>query len=32
MMGATSEGETAHSLEVTRMVLPVEKELPTIQK
>jgi hypothetical protein len=31
MMGATSEGGTAHSSEVTRRVLLVENELPTLQ-
>jgi hypothetical protein len=32
MTGATSGGGTAHSSEVTRRVLLVEEELPTLQK
>ena len=32
MTGATSGGETAHSSEVTRRLLLVEEELPTLHK
>jgi hypothetical protein len=32
MTGATIGGGTAHSSEVTRRVLLVEEELPTLQK
>jgi hypothetical protein len=32
MTGATNGGGTAHSSEVTRRVLLVEEELPTLQK
>jgi hypothetical protein len=32
MTGATSDGGTAHSSEVTRRVVLVEEELPTLQK
>jgi hypothetical protein len=31
-MRAASRGGTAHSSEVTRLVLPVDVELPTLQR